>query len=289
VGTDKRERQKELHRTRAEEARRQAARDRRRRQILTIGLPVVGALVVATVITALTGGNDDTEVATQDSTAVTTTTAADGAQPAVLAGPGPGASITGETPCPPADGSAERTTSFEQPPPMCIDPSKTYTATFTTTDGEFTVTLDPAKAPVTVNNFVVLARYHFYDGVPFHRIVPDFVIQGGDPSDPPDGTGGPGYQFGDELPEPGDYQAYSLAMANSGPDTNGSQFFIITSDRGAETLVQAVGGTANYSLFGQVTSGREVVDAIAATPVAGPSGDSPTEQVTMETVTITES
>src|SRR5207248_1229238 len=111
---------------------------------------------------------------------------------------------------------------------------------------------DATKAPFTVNNFVVLARYHFFDGVPFHRVIPDFVLQGGD-AEKGDGTGGPGYTFKDELPKAGDYKAGSLAMANSGPNTNGSQFFVVTSAKGAKTLVDAVGGKANYTLFGQVT------------------------------------
>jgi cyclophilin family peptidyl-prolyl cis-trans isomerase len=149
--------------------------------------------------------------------------------------------------------------------------------------GTIEIDLFEQEAPVTVNNFVYLARYGYYGGLDFHRVIPDFVLQGGDPNG--DGTGGPGYQFEDELPEPEDYQAGSLAMANSGPDTNGSQFFIVTSEQGAESLVQAVGGTANYSLFGQVTDGMDVVGAIEAD--GSPAG-TPETRHTIESVTISE-
>ena len=140
----------------------------------------------------------------------------------------PGVAITGETPCPPDDGSAERTITFEQPPPMCIDETKSYTAEIETNVGSMTVELDATKAPNTVNNFVVLARYHYFDGIVCHRAIPGFVVQCGDPDGT--GSGGPGYEFGDELPGEGEYVIGSLAMANSGPNTNGSQFFIITGD-----------------------------------------------------------
>ena len=106
------------------------------------------------------------------------------------------------TPCPNADGTSPRTITFAEPPPMCIDPAKTYTATVVTNKGEFTVDLDAAKAPQTVNNFVVLSRYHYYDGVLCHRIIDSFVVQCGDPT----GTGSgpnPGYTIPDELPCPG--------------------------------------------------------------------------------------
>src|SRR5436853_5066977 len=108
---------------------------------------------------------------------------------------------------------------------MCIDPDKRYIAEMATTKGTMTIELDPKRAPKTVNNFVFLSRYHFYDGVSFHRIIPGFVVQGGDPLGT--GAGDPGYKFADELPKAGDYQVGSFAMANSGPNTNGSQFLVI--------------------------------------------------------------
>ncbi len=213
----------------------------------------------------------------------TTSTTAPGTDPAGLpsavSAPAPGAEITGETPCPADDGSAERSTLFENAPPMCIDDAKAYTAEVTTNLGSFTIELDAAAAPETVNNFVVLARYHFYDGAAFHRIIPGFVIQGGDAVGDPLGTGDPGYSFDDELPTD-DYEIGSLAMANSGPNTNGSQFFVITGEQGASL-------PASYSLFGKVTAGMDTVQAIEAVPTN--SSDSPTEPVVIESVTITES
>jgi cyclophilin family peptidyl-prolyl cis-trans isomerase len=178
---------------------------------------------------------------------------------------------------PPApDGSSEKRQSFEGEPPMVIDPEKRYTATMVTSRGTIVIALDPLAAPKTVNNFVFLARYHYYDGIVFHRIIPGFVIQGGDPEGT--GRGGPGYRFADELPKPGRYQVGSLAMANAGPDTNGSQFFIITGADGVRLPPQ-------YALFGAVVSGGDVVESIDA--VGSPSG-TPKEQVVIESVTIEE-
>ena len=122
---------------------------------------------------------------------------------------------------------------FDGPPPMCIDPAKNYTAEMVTSMGTMTISLDSASAPQTVNSFVFLARYHYYDGIIFHRIIKGFVCQGGDPTGT--GTGGPGYRFEDELPKAGRYEIGSLAMANAGPNTNGSQFFIISGPDGALT------------------------------------------------------
>jgi len=184
--------------------------------------------------------------------------------------------------CPKADGSSPKTTTFSAPPPMCIDPNKTYTATMQTSQGgPITIAFDPKQAPKTVNNFVFLARYHFYDGLTFHRIVPDFVIQGGDPAG--NGSGDPGYKFADELPQAGQYKTGSLAMANSGPNTNGSQFFIVLSDNGAKQLQPL------YSLFGQVTNGMDVVGKIAALGDPNAPNGEPKETVSMKTVTIQES
>lgn len=185
--------------------------------------------------------------------------------------------ISGKTECPPADGAEVRATAFEQAPPMCIDTAKTYTATMTTDAGEIQIELDAKAAPKTVNNFVVLSRYRYYDGLTFHRVIKDFMAQGGDPSG--DGSGGPGYEFDDELPKKGDYEIGSVAMANAGPDTNGSQFFIITGDQG-------VGLPPDYSLFGTVTKGEDVVQKIEAD---GSTGDAAPKKVhTIESVEITE-
>ncbi len=181
------------------------------------------------------------------------------------------------TECPAADGSSPQRRQFDGPPPMCIDPEKRYTATMVTTKGTLTIALDPLAAPRTVNNFVVLARYHYFDGVGFHRIIPGFVIQGGDPEGT--GRGGPGYRFADELPKAGRYELGSLAMANAGPNTNGSQFFIISGRSGMALPPQ-------YSLFGKVVDGLDVVAALDA--VGSPGAGTPREKVGMETVTISE-
>ena len=120
-----------------------------------------------------------------------------------------------------------RVKSYAKQPDQTIDPSKTYTATIETTAGTMTAELFPSEAPTTVNNFVFLAREDFYDGVIFHRVIHDFMIQGGDPTGT--GTGGPGYKFNDE-PVKRKYRRGTLAMANAGPNTNGSQFFIMHAD-----------------------------------------------------------
>ena len=182
------------------------------------------------------------------------------------------------TDCPAADGSSPKMQKFSGPPPMCIDPAKSYSATMVTNKGTMTIALDPVAAPNTVNNFVFLARYHYFDGVTFHRIIPGFVIQGGDPQGT--GTGGPGYRFADELPRPGRYEMGSLAMANAGPNTNGSQFFIISGPSGMALPPQ-------YSLFGKVVAGLDVVAALDQLGTAG--AGKPKERVFMESVTITES
>ena len=133
-----------------------------------------------------------------------------------------------------------------------IDPAKRYEATIETDKGSIEMALDPTRAPRAVNNFVFLAGEGFYDGLTFHRVVDDFVIQAGCPLGT--GTGGPGYRFDDE-PVQGEYIAGAVAMANAGPNTNGSQFFICTVDDRHKL-------TKSYNLFGQVTKGMEVVTSI---------------------------
>jgi cyclophilin family peptidyl-prolyl cis-trans isomerase len=137
-------------------------------------------------------------------------------------------------------------------PEQVIHSGRRYVATLDTGRGEIEMTLDPSRAPKTVNNFVFLAREGFYDGLTFHRVVDGFVVQGGDPEGT--GSGGPGYRFEDE-PVQGEYIAGSVAMANAGPNTNGSQFFISTVDNRGRL-------TKSYNLFGQVTRGMEVVTSI---------------------------
>ena len=182
-----------------------------------------------------------------------------------------------EVECPEVDGSSPKRQKFNAPPPMCIDPARRYTAEMVTSHGTMRIALAPERAPKTVNNFVFLARYHYFDGIVFHRIIPSFVLQGGDPEG--SGRGGPGYRFEDELPPPGRYELGSLAMANAGPNTNGSQFFVISGPDGVR-LPPA------YSLFGQVVSGIDVVAKIDA--LGTRSGD-PKERVVIESVTIEES
>ena len=164
-------------------------------------------------------------------------------------------------------------------PPMTIDQNKTYTATIKTNYGDIVIQLLPKDAPLTVNNFVFLARAGFYGGVKFHRVVKGFMIQGGDPTGT--GAGGPGYQFQDELPTTRSYTKGTIAMANAGPNTNGSQFFIMLANYPLPK---------SYSIFGQVTSGQDVVDTIGNVPVKVVNGEnsSPTVDVHILTVTIAE-
>ncbi len=142
---------------------------------------------------------------------------------------------------------------WSTPPAMEIDTSKTYIATIETNKGTITLELYPNYAPKTVNNFVFLARQGFYDGVSFHRVIPSFVIQGGDPTGT--GRGGPGYRFEDEfLGNPLRHESKVISMANAGPGTNGSQFFI------THTPQPHLDG--RHTVFGKVTEGADVVDAI---------------------------
>lgn len=167
---------------------------------------------------------------------------------------------------------------------MNLDPStqklnldKKYYAILKTDLGDIKIELNAKETPITVNNFVYLARQKFYDGVIFHRTIPDFMIQGGDPTGT--GSGGPGYEFEDE-PFKGDYDRGTIAMANAGPNTNGSQFFIMHKDYPL---------SPNYVIFGKVIQGMDVVDKIATAPTK-PSGEgsTPVNPVKMNTVEIIE-
>jgi len=149
---------------------------------------------------------------------------------------------------------------WSTPPAMEINTSKTYFATVDTTLGTFRIQLFANETPKTVNSFIFLSQQGFYNGVIFHRIIKTFMIQTGDPTGT--GTGGPGYKFADELPPKHSYDLGIVAMANSGPDTNGSQFFICTGSD-AESL----NNYPNYTQFGKVVAGMDIVQKIAAVPV----------------------
>ncbi len=165
---------------------------------------------------------------------------------------------------------------YPSPPELTIDLASSYKAMLDTNHGEIVIDLDPARSPQTVNNFVFLARDGYYDGVVFHRVIENFMIQGGDPTGT--GSGGPGYKFRDELEGPGTYARGTVAMANAGPNTNGSQFFICHTE---------VGLPHSYTIFGQVSSGIETVDSIATT--ATDRNDRPQSEVVINRVTISES
>ncbi len=168
--------------------------------------------------------------------------------------------------------------SYPAPPELEIDPEKAYSATMETSKGTIELDLYPAEAPRAVNNFVFLARNGFYDGVIFHRVIAGFMIQGGDPTGT--GRGGPGYRFEDELDlaRRHGYPRGTLAMANAGPNTQGSQFFIVHEDASLPP---------DYTVFGRVVEGTDVLDAIATSPTD--RTDRPLEEVRIDAVRIRES
>ena len=157
---------------------------------------------------------------------------------------------------------------------MALDPALRYHATVDTSCGAVQLDLHAERSPLAVNNFVFLAREGYYDGCPVHRVVPGFVVQAGDPTGT--GRGGPGYRFADELEGRGQYREGTLAMANAGPNTNGSQFFICLGN---------VGLPHSYTIFGQVTAGMDAVRAFCDLPRKGekPKGDAAIRSVTVHT------
>jgi len=287
MGTAKRERKK-MNREMGRQAQETAAK---RQKTTKTTVRIVGAIVIilalffgiafltnddstdnASPVTTTVDAYASTTVATGDAT---TTVPSDTAAPADF--------VYGTTECPPVEGAATQTQDFSDSFALCIDPTKTYTAVVKTNMGTYSAVLDAAKAPGTVNNFVSLARNKYFDGTTCHRAIPGFMIQCGDPT--ATGSGGPGYKFADELPASGEYKIGSLAMANSGANTNGSQFFVISGDQG-------VALPPNYTLFGQVTDGLDTtVVALDAAGNDDPSsnGVPPLTEITIESITITES
>ena len=223
-----------------------------------MGRRVVRAALLAAVIAVAGCASDDD---------VTTPTDVAGADEDAAAG------------CPPADGASEQTREFDAAPPDCLEPGATYEAVVSTNKGEFTIALDPESGPIAANNFVFLARNQYFDATVCHRIIPNFVVQCGDPT--ATGTGGPGYTIADEPPAPGGYQIGSIAMAKTqAPDSGGSQFFIITGTDG-------VALPPEYALFGQVVEGLDTT--VAAMASAGTPSGEPAESIEIEQIRIVQS
>ena len=285
MGTAKRERKK-MNREMGRQAQQVAAK---RQKTSKMTVRIIGAVVIvlalffgiafltkddstdkAAPVTAIVNAYASTTIAGD----VATTVSGDTAAPADF--------VYGTTECPPTEGTATQTQTFSDSFALCIDPTKTYTAVVKTNVGTYSAVLDAAKAPGAVNNFVSLARNKYFDDTTCHRAIPAFMVQCGDPT--ATGSGGPGYKFADELPASGEYKIGSLAMANSGANTNGSQFFVITGDQG-------VALSPNYTLFGQVTEGLDsTVTALdsAGNPEPAANGTPPLKEIKIESITITE-
>lgn len=236
--------------------------------------PVVIAIILALLALMAcvlqTPGAEETPEPETPAEATATTIATDSTPPAATA-------TTVPTPTA-GSGSGGARRQYSAPPSIILDPEADYVADFRTNQGNFRVKLFSTQTPVTVNNFVFLAQQGFYDGLTFHRVIENFMIQGGDPTGT--GGGGPGYQFQDEI-VPGLVfdAAGKLAMANAGPGTNGSQFFI--------TVAQTNWLNGNHTIFGEVTEGQSVVTAISR--VATGRGDVPLQEVVIQRIDITQS
>ena len=234
-------------------------------------------ITVAAIGLAACSGDDDIVVSSPFDESPTTTDAGVATPDEAAA---PTAATDGAVECPPVEGTDQVTQQFAAPPPFCLDPEVSYSALVTTSTGDLTIELDQTAAPETVNNFVFLARNNYFDDTVCHRVIRDFVVQCGDPT--ATGTGGPGDQFADELPQDGSYQLGSSAMANSGPDTTGSQFFILSGPSGASL-------PPLYSLFGQVPDADLGVVAAMNDLGSADSSGIPTEEIRILDVTIIES
>ena len=302
MSSEKRQRQRENRMRAVAAAERAKKRSSTTRKVLRVVLAVAAVLIALWLWSVFTGDDSpdgdsgdaavtaDAEAAdaeAADATAFETDEPSDEAPPATEAAAQPEAEDSPDeaaapdpTACPAADGSDGPRNQLPAPPPVCIDNEVLYAAAFDTNMGPFTMVLDPLLDPVSVNNFIVLARWGAYDGTLFHRVIADFVIQGGDVR-LQYGTGGPGYQFTGDFPPADDwYRIGSVAMANRGnPATNGSQFFVITGQNGA-------GLPPLYSPLGHVVEGMDVVMEIEGVET-GP-GDEPTSEVVVRSVTITE-
>jgi cyclophilin family peptidyl-prolyl cis-trans isomerase len=254
MATSKRERQKAARREKLERMQRHHQRRRNVRRGVIVA--VVAALVIGIGAFLFSGGKTPTTTTTTTAAAAATTTTIAGETTADLAAQTASNAKAVAYGCPASTSTPVNTLSWKTAPPMTIDTAKTYDADVDTTAGDFVVQLNATAAPITVNNFVFLAQHNFYKCVIFQRVIPGFMIQGGDPTGT--GSGSPGYTIADEYPKAGSptYPLYSIAMANTGAaHSGGSQFFIVTGSSG-ETL------SPTYSLFGRVISGVNVVKTI---------------------------
>lgn len=259
-------------------------RRRQRQRTAATAVATVVALVGGLVVfVAFTGGDPGPGATGTPTPSVSPTpTASPGEETGTVdPSPGPNAVACGADDPP---GAEEPKPQFAGPPPMEIDRKKTYTATIDTSCGPIVVRLLADRAPKTVNSFVFLAEKGYFDGIRFHRIATDIdVIQGGDPTG--SGSGGPGYSIPDELTGEESYGPGVLAMANAGPGTGGSQFFVIYGKDGHDLDAQP-----NYTIFGEVVEGLDVARRIASIPIqdptAGLSGQQPTKAIYIEKVTI---
>ena len=273
MGTEKRERQKANRALRLEELAKQNKRDRRVANIRSLATLIVLALAIGAAI--IWFGNREPELtaetlattSTTTTAATTTTISAEGLSSQYLAIRELPVACGAELPPPLTP------MSFDEPGDVGIDGTATVTATVTTSCGDLILDLDPSIAPVAVNSFVFLAQEGYFDGIASHRIAPGFVLQIGDPT--ASGTGGPGYQFEDELPADSSvYKKGALAMANSGANTNGSQFFVDFAD---------VSLGPNFTVFGELTGGEDVLADIEQISVVG---DTPQQGLFIESINI---
>jgi cyclophilin family peptidyl-prolyl cis-trans isomerase len=264
----KRTRDRQLAKAAAKRRAQQQAR-RRRRNLIVTGVVVAALVVGAAVAFAVTrsGGGTAAKGATPSTSAAASVTPSPGPKNVACGAKQPADALTPKP-------------QFPSPPTVTINTAKTFIATLDTSCGRIVIRLDASQAPETVNSFVFLAQHHFYDGTWFHRIADSIdIIQGGDPTGT--GQGGPGYSTKDELTGKEKYSTGTVAMANAGPNTQGSQFFIVTGPKGEQ-----LDKSPNYTIFGSVVKGLDVAQKIQGLPVGGSSGDSPKQAAYIDTLRV---
>lgn len=248
--------------------------------LIVVGLVCLGAVGLA-VAAALGGGDGDRDETTTSSSTTGTSLPGEATGPSFEEGTpvdvplvAPGASITGETPCPAEDGSSPRTTLFENPPPMCIDPELEYRATISTDEGDLTVLLSPDRGVESVNNFVVLSRYHYYDGMAMNGALARSHVQFGGAIEGYDDAGFPGYRIPNEAVETV-YTPGTIGFVPAEDGTSGAEFFLTTYDQSADLPV--------LSTFGIMLDGAET---LAAMDRLGTEGGQPSGVFTINSITV---